>query len=67
MADLDPLKYVVAIQDEATRKLDEIERRFLQLQDKSISVKVDGLEDLRNLLSAYLCIMNCLKMMRREY
>ena len=52
MADLDPLKYVVAIQDEATRKLDEIERRFLQLQDKSISVKVDGLEDLRNLLSA---------------
>ena len=52
MADLDPLKFAVAIQDEATRQLDAIERKFNQLQDKTIGVKIAGIEDLRNLLSA---------------
>ena len=49
---LDPLKFQVAIQDEATGQLDKIEQEFKKLQDKTINVKVEGLQDLRNLLSA---------------
>lgn len=49
---LDPLKFQVAIQDEATGQLDKIEQEFKKLQDKTINVKVEGLQDLKNLLSA---------------
>lgn len=49
---LDPLKFQVAIQDEATGQLNKIEQEFDKLKDKTISVKVDGLQDLQNLLSA---------------
>ena len=43
---LDPLKFQVAIQDEATGKLNKIEQEFDKLKDKTISVKVEGLSDL---------------------
>ena len=49
---LDPLKFQVAIQDEATGQLNKIEQEFNKLKDKTISVKVEGLQDLQNLLSA---------------
>lgn len=49
---IDPLKFQVAIQDEATKKLKEIEQEFNSLKDKTISVRVDGIEDLRTLLSS---------------
>ena len=49
---LDPLKFQVAIQDEATGKLNKIEQEFDKLKDKTISVKVEGLSDLQQLLSA---------------
>lgn len=49
---LDPLKFQVAIQDEATGQLEKIEKEFNKLQDKTINVKVEGLQDLKNLLSA---------------
>ena len=52
MADLNPLAFKVAIQDEATGQLNKIEQEFEKLKDKSISVKITGLDDLRNLLSA---------------
>lgn len=52
MADLDPLKFKVAIQDEATKELERIEKEFLKLNDKTITVKVEGLDDLKHLLSA---------------
>ena len=52
MADLNPLKFQVAIQDEATGQLNKIEQEFQKLKDKTISVKVEGLSDLQNLLSA---------------
>ncbi len=52
MADLDPLKFKVAIQDEATKELERIEKEFLKLNDKTITVKVEGLADLQHLLSA---------------
>lgn len=52
MSDLNPLAFKVAIQDEATIKLDEIESAFDKLKDKTISVKVEGLSDLQQLLSA---------------
>lgn len=48
---LDPLKFQVAIQDEATGKLNQIEQEFDKLKDKTISVKVEGLSDLQQLLS----------------
>lgn len=51
MADLNPLKFAVAIEDEATGQLNKIEKEFEKLKDKSISVKVEGLEDLRSLLA----------------
>ncbi len=51
MADLNPLKFQVAIQDEATKKLNEIEKEFDKLKDKTISVSVNGLDDLRSLLT----------------
>lgn len=49
---LDPLKFQVAIQDDVTRELTKIEQEFEKLKDKTINVKVEGLQDLRNLLSA---------------
>ena len=52
MADLDPLKFKVAIQDEATKELERIEKEFTRLKDKTITVKVEGLDDLQRLLSA---------------
>lgn len=52
MPDLTPLKFQVAIQDEATRKLQEIENKFNELKDKTIKVKIEGVGDLQNLLSA---------------
>ena len=52
MADLNPLKFQVAIQDDATGQLNKIEQEFQKLRDKTISVKVEGLSDLQNLLSA---------------
>jgi hypothetical protein len=52
MADLNPLKFAVAIQDEATGQLGKIEEEFNKLKDKTINVKVEGLQDLQNLLSA---------------
>lgn len=48
---LDPLKFQVAIQDDATKQLDEIEKKFQGLKDKTISVRVEGLQELQNLLS----------------
>lgn len=52
MSDLNPLAFKVAIQDEATKKLDDIESAFDRLKDKTITVKVEGLSDLQQLLSA---------------
>lgn len=52
MPDLNPLKFQVAIQDDATGQLNKIEQEFDKLKDKTISVKVNGLEDLQQLLSA---------------
>lgn len=52
MSDLNPLAFKVAIQDEATKKLDDIESAFDKLKDKTITVKVEGLSDLQQLLSA---------------
>ena len=52
MSDLNPLAFKVAIQDEATKKLDDIESSFDRLKDKTITVKVEGLSDLQQLLSA---------------
>ncbi len=49
---LDPLKFQVAIQDDATGQLSKIEQEFEKLKDKTINVKVEGLQDLQNLLSA---------------
>ena len=49
---LDPLKFAVAIQDEATGQLEKIQREFEKLKDKTVTVNVTGIEDLRNLLSA---------------
>ena len=52
MAELNPLAFKVAVQDEATGQLNKIEHQFEKLKDKTISVKVEGLSDLQNLLSA---------------
>lgn len=52
MSDLNPLAFKVAIQDEATKKLDDIESAFDRLKDKTITVEVKGLSDLQQLLSA---------------
>lgn len=52
MPDLNPLKFQVAIQDDATKQLEKIETAFASLNDKTITVKVNGLEDLQQLLSA---------------
>lgn len=49
---LDPLKFQVAIQDDATGQLNKIEQEFNKLKDKTINVKVEGIQDLQNLLSA---------------
>lgn len=51
MPDLSPLKFKVAIQDEATAQLKKIEQEFSKLKEKTISVKVEGLSDLQHLLS----------------
>ena len=52
MPDLNPLKFQVAIQDDATQQLNKIEAALNSLKDKTISVKVDGLSDLQQLLSS---------------
>ena len=52
MPDLSPLKFAVAIKDEATAKLKKIEEAFSNLDNKTITVKVNGIEDLKQLLSA---------------
>ena len=52
MPDLNPLKFQVAIQDDATKQLEKIETAFDSLKDKTITVTVNGLEDLQQLLSA---------------
>lgn len=49
---LDPLKFQVAIQDDATRQLSSIEAALNSLKDKNITVTVNGLGDLQQLLSA---------------
>lgn len=49
---MDPLKFAVAIQDEATKQLEKIQKEFDKLKDQTINVKVSGLEELRQLLSA---------------
>jgi len=51
MSDLNPLAFKVAIQDEATNQLNSIEQAFDKLKDKTITVKVEGLSDLQQLLS----------------
>lgn len=48
---LDPLKFKIAIKDEATSKLEDLEKKFNLLKDKTINVDVKGLDDLRTLLS----------------
>ena len=52
MPDLTPLKFQVAIQDDATGQLKKIEQEFENLKEKTIKVKIEGLGDLQNLLSA---------------
>lgn len=52
MSNLNPLSFRVAIQDDATKQLDKIEQQLASLKDKTINVKVEGLSDLQNLLSA---------------
>lgn len=52
MADLNPLKFQVAIQDDATKQLEKIETALNSLKDKNISVRVEGLSDLQQLLSS---------------
>lgn len=47
---LDPLKFQVAIQDDATGQLNKIEQEFNKLKDKTINVKVEGIQDLQQLL-----------------
>lgn len=49
---MDPLKFAVAIQDEATKQLENIQKEFDKLKDQTINVKVSGLDELRQLLSA---------------
>ncbi len=49
---LDPLKFQVAIQDDATKQLNNIEAALNNLKDKNITVTVNGLSDLHQLLSA---------------
>lgn len=50
MANLNPLAFKVAVQDDATATLNTIEKEFEKLKDKTISVKVDGIDDLQKLL-----------------
>ena len=50
MPDLNPLKFQVAIQDEATGQLNKIEQEFDKLKDKNITVTVNGLSQLESLL-----------------
>lgn len=52
MPDLNPLAFKVAIQDEATQQLNNIEKEFLKLKDKTIKVDVQGLEDLSRLMKS---------------
>ncbi len=50
MPELNPLKFAVAIQDEATQKLNDLENKLNALKDRQINVTVHGIEDLRSLL-----------------
>lgn len=52
MAELDPLKFAVAIQDEATGELNKIEQRLKNLKDQTIKIDVAGLEGLDRLLKS---------------
>ena len=50
MADLNPLKFLVAIEDKATGELNEIERKLSNLKEHTIKLKVEGKEEI---LSAF--------------
>lgn len=50
MADLNPLAFAVAIRDEATKDLKAIEDKLKSLKDQTITVKVEGLAELKSLL-----------------
>ena len=50
MADLNPLAFAVAIRDEATKDLKVIEDKLKSLKDQTITVKVEGLAELKSLL-----------------
>lgn len=47
---LDPLKFQVAIQDNATQQLEEIERKLKRLQDtQTVNIKVEGADQLKQI------------------
>ena len=47
---LDPLKFQVAIQDNATQQLEEIERKLKSLQDtQTVNIKVEGADQLKQI------------------
>lgn len=51
MANLDPLKFYIAIQNEdAIGKLNELQEKFNSLKSQTIKVNVEGLNELRELL-----------------
>ena len=45
MGDLKPLSFSVCIKDETKKKIEEIEKRFNSLKNKTIKIKVDGVSD----------------------
>ena len=47
---LDPLKFAVAIKDEATGQLNKIQSELEKLKDKTLTIKVEGLSELKSLL-----------------
>ena len=51
MADLNPLKFLVAIQDDATGQLNEIQRKLDTLKDHTIKLKVEGKEEIQSALN----------------
>lgn len=46
MADLNPLKFLVAIQDDATGQLNEIQKKLETLKEHTIKLKVEGKEEI---------------------
>ena len=51
MADLNPLKFAVAIQDLATKQLQEIENKLNSLKDHTIKLHVEGKEEIQSALN----------------